>query len=117
MGSVPELGRFAGGGNANLTSIVNWEIPWTEEPGGLQSIKSQRVGLSSVMSDSLRPYGPTVFFQALLSVGFSRQQYQKVQFLPPGDLPDPGIEPTPPALAGAFFITEPPGKPLEYLST
>ena len=32
----------------------------------------------------------------------------------PGDLPDPGIEPmspAPPALAGGFFTTEPPGKP------
>ena len=27
------------------------------------------------------------------------------------DLPDPGIEPMPPALAGEFFTTEPPGKP------
>ena len=25
------------------TSIVAWRIPWTEEPGGLQSMESQRV--------------------------------------------------------------------------
>ena len=25
-------------------SILGWRIPWTEEPGGLQSMKSQRVG-------------------------------------------------------------------------
>ena len=25
-------------------SILAWEIPWTEEPGGLQSMGSQRVG-------------------------------------------------------------------------
>ena len=34
-------------------------------------------------------------------------------FPPPGDLPDPGIEPTspmPPTLAGRFFTTEPLGK-------
>ena len=34
----------------------------------------------------------------------------------PGDLPDPGIELTSlvsPALAGGFFTTEPPGKPIE----
>ena len=29
----------------------------------------------------------------------------------PGDLPDPGIEPTSPALAGRFFTTEPAGRP------
>ena len=95
---------------ATYSNIVAWEIPRTEEPGGLQSIESQRVGLSSLMSASLRLYGLTVFFQAPLSMGFSRQQYQKVPFLPPGHLPDPRIEPAPPALAGAFFITEPPGK-------
>ena len=26
------------------SSIPDWRIPWTEEPGGLQSIGSQRVG-------------------------------------------------------------------------
>ena len=29
----------------------------------------------------------------------------------PGDLPDPGIRPTSPALAGGLFTTEPPGRP------
>ena len=32
-------------------------------------------------------------------------------FLPPGDLPDPGIKPAFPALAVRFFTTEQPGKP------
>ena len=31
------------------------------------------------------------------------------------DLPDPGIEPMPPALAGGFFTSEPPGKPQEHV--
>ena len=26
------------------SNILAWEIPWTEEPGGLQSLRSQRVG-------------------------------------------------------------------------
>ena len=29
---------------ATYSSILAWEIPWTEEPGGLQSIGSKRVG-------------------------------------------------------------------------
>ena len=29
---------------ATLSSILAWRIPWTEEPGGLQSTESQRVG-------------------------------------------------------------------------
>ena len=27
-----------------ILSVLAWEIPWTEEPGGLQSMGSQRVG-------------------------------------------------------------------------
>ena len=29
---------------ATHSSILAWEIPWIEEPGGLQSMGSQRVG-------------------------------------------------------------------------
>ena len=32
-------------GMTTHSSILAWRIPWTEEPGGLQSIGSQRVGL------------------------------------------------------------------------
>ena len=56
-----------------------------------------------------------VAYQAPLSVEFSRQVYwNRLSFPSPGDLPDPGIEPTSsesPALAGEFFTTEPPGNP------
>ena len=31
-------------GMATHSTILAWRIPWTEEPGGLQSIESQRVG-------------------------------------------------------------------------
>ena len=31
-------------GTATYSSILAWRIPWTEEPGGLQSTGSQRVG-------------------------------------------------------------------------
>ena len=56
------------------SSILAKEVPWTEESGGLQSM------------------------------GFSRQEYWSgLPFPPPGDLPDPGIKPTSPALAGTFF--------------
>ena len=50
--------------------------------------------------------------QAPLSMGFFRQEYWNgLPFPPPGDLPNPGIGPVSPALAGRFFTTEPPGKP------
>ena len=55
----------------------------------------------------------TVACQAPLSMGFSRQEYWSgLPFPFPGDLSHPEIEPKSPALAGGFFTTEPPGKPL-----
>ena len=43
-------------------------------------------------------------------MGFSRQEYWSgLPFPSPGDLPDLGIEPGFPPLAGGFFTTEPPG--------
>ena len=54
-----------------------------------------------------------VAHQAPLSMEFSRQEYWSgLPFPSPGDLLPPGIEPASPALAGRFFTTEPPEKPL-----
>ena len=44
LGSIPGSGRSRGEGNGTHSSILAWEVPWTEEPGGLQSVGSQRVG-------------------------------------------------------------------------
>jgi len=43
-GLIPGSGRCPGGGNDNPLGILAWEILWTEEPGGLQSMRLQRVG-------------------------------------------------------------------------
>ena len=54
----------------------------------------------------------TVAHQAPLSIQFSRQEHWSgLQCPPPGDLPDPGIEPRSPALQ----VAEPPGKPPKML--
>ena len=42
-GSIPGLGRSRGEGNLTHSSILAWRIPWTEEPGRLQSMGSQGV--------------------------------------------------------------------------
>ena len=39
LGSIPGLGRSPGAGNSTHTSILACRIPWTEEPGGLQSME------------------------------------------------------------------------------
>ena len=41
VGPVPRSGRSPEGGMATHSSILACRIPWTEEPGGLQSIGSQ----------------------------------------------------------------------------
>ena len=38
-GLIPGLGRSSGEGIATHSSILAWRIPWTEKPGGLQSIR------------------------------------------------------------------------------
>ena len=49
---------------------------------------------------------------------FSRQEYWSgLSFPSPGDLPDPGIEPTSLALTGGFFTTEPPEGLLDLYRT
>ena len=45
-------------------------------------------------------------------MGFFRQGcWSGLSFPSPGDLPDPGIEPASPVLAGGLLTTEPPEKP------
>ena len=42
-GSIPGSGRSPGEGNGNPLRTLAWKIPWTEEPGRLQSMGSLRV--------------------------------------------------------------------------
>ena len=42
-GSIPGSGRSLEEKMAAHSSILTWKIPWTEEPGGLQSVGSQSV--------------------------------------------------------------------------
>ena len=71
--------------------------------------------MRSVVSDSFaNPW--TVAHQAPLSMGFPRQTYWSgLPFPSPGDLPNPGIEPTSPELTGRLFTMEAPGKPSPYI--
>ena len=56
--------------------------------------------------------------QAPPSLGFSRQEYwSELPFPSPGELPDSGIEPMPPALQVDALTSEPPGKPKNAQTT
>ena len=52
LGQEDPLGK----GMATHINILAWEIPWTEEPGGLQSMGLQRVGYNLVMKQQLVHY-------------------------------------------------------------
>ena len=54
--------NFVEMGMANHSSILAWRIPWTEEPGGLQSMESQRVTCDWMTN--------TVIFLILFKVSF-----------------------------------------------
>ena len=47
------LGRSPWGGNGTHSSILAWEIPWTEEPGGVHGVAKSRTRLSMGTSDIL----------------------------------------------------------------
>ena len=58
----------------------------------------------------------TVAYQVPPSMGFSRREYWSgLPFTSPADLPNPGIEPGPPALQADALQSEPAGKPFLYL--
>ena len=78
----------------------------------IKHIEGVVVFQSLVMANSFEtPW--TIAQQAPLSMGFSGQKYWNgLTFPSPGDLSNPGIELVSPALAGRFFTTEPPGKPI-----
>ena len=44
LGLIPDLGRSPREENSNPLQYIAWRIPWTKEPGGLQSMGSQRIG-------------------------------------------------------------------------
>ena len=44
VGVIPGSGRAPGGQHDNPLPILSWKVPWTEGPGGLQSMGSQRIG-------------------------------------------------------------------------
>ena len=88
------------------TPVVCWV--WLDRP----DCTPVSVCVCLVISNSIvTPW--TVARQAPLSMEFSRQEYWSgLPFPPPGDLPNPGIEPGSPTLQVDSLASEPPGKPL-----
>ena len=47
-GVIPGVGRSLEEGMATHSSILAWSLPWTEEPGGLQSTALQKLDTTEV---------------------------------------------------------------------
>ena len=82
-----------------------------------QNYVSLCVHVSAVLSHVRLFVTPwTVACQAPLSMGFSRKEYWSGLPSPsPGDLPEPWVKSTSPALVSRFFTTAPQGSPLRFL--
>ena len=104
-GSIPGSGRSPGN---SRQGFLPGNIPWAEEPGQHHSkvvVIVWSLNCARLFCDPMdcNPPGSSVH-------GILQQEYRSGLPVPsPGDRPDPGIEPTSPALAGRFFTTQPPG--------
>ena len=65
-GWIPGSGRSPGGGNGNQSSILAWEIPGIEEPGGLQSVGSQIISHQHTHVESTAKLGEAIMFRVIL---------------------------------------------------
>ena len=93
---------------ATHSSILAWRIPWMEEPGGLQSMGSQRVGHDWVTSLSLSlSLSPPVwhFSSVALSFSFFLHDLQELSS-------QPEIEPVPQQWKSWVLTTGQPGNSL-----
>ena len=80
VGIIPGSGRYPGVGNGNPLQYSCWRIPWTQEPGRLQTMGSQRVRHSLVQFSSVQLLHHVLLFatpliaerQASLSITNSR---------------------------------------------
>ena len=66
VGLVPGRGDAVEKEMATHSSILAWKVPWTEEPGGLQSVGSQSVGRTECSAAA--PYSSCVCLSTHLSV-------------------------------------------------
>ena len=98
--------------SGNIFDCLNREV--VQHLMGTDQRLSVRVCVQSLSCLRLFVVAWTVAHKAPLSMGFSRQEYWNgLPFPPPGELPDPGIEPAPlgsPALQADSLPVAPPGK-------
>ena len=100
---------------SSLSIYIHTHIYTLHRAGSLCCLAETAPASKSFSHVQLFVTSGTIARQAPLSMGFSRLEYWcGLPCPPPGDRPNPGIKPMslmPPALAGRFLTTEPPGEP------
>ena len=76
-GLIPGSGRPPGGGHCYHSSVQAWRIPWTEEPSGLLSTGSQRIGQDWVSTHACTTSGFLADVCLLSSTPFSDESCRK----------------------------------------
>ena len=141
-GSIPGSGRSPGGGNGSPLQHSCLENPmageawrttvrmvtksdtteglstwWPLKQGRARVVLKWKWKCSSLSRARLFVTLCIVVWQPPLSLGFSRQEYWGGLLCPPpGDLPNPGIEPRSPTLQADSLPSEPPGKAKDNLN-
>ena len=99
--------------------LLLWYIWWQNNPSCLPAL-----GLSDSLQHSMYVHAQSLRScltlgnpMAPLSMEFPRQEYwSRLPCPPPGDLPNPGLEPTSPTLQTDSLPSEPPGKPFNEMN-
>jgi len=94
-GSIPRSGRFPRKENGNHSGILAWRIPWTEEPGRLQSMGLQRVG-----HDSVTKLPPPHIIQMLPSLPVFNTQLSNTKHI------DITVQPSPQSISKNFHLPQ-----------
>ena len=99
VGSIPKSGRSMEKGMTTHSSVLAWRIPWTAEPGGLQSMGSQRVrhdwvtntlclkDSSEGRADNRAVQARGVYLSSLLPCSTTQVQFSSVQSFSPVRFP------------------------------
>ena len=120
-GIIDSMGMGLGGLQETVKDMEAWcaavvesDMGWQRVRHDLAAEQQQCARAESHQSCPTLRDSMDIARQAPLSMGFSRHEYWSgVPFPPPGDLPNPGMEPRSATLQAHSLRSEPPGKPPE----
>ena len=67
-------------GTATLCSVLAWKVPWTEEPGGLQSMRSQELDMTQQLNNNSNDYTSSVLHKIYFCQWVKIESLEKTDF-------------------------------------